>query len=172
MKGLILLFICSIFCFVACNDDLPEPTQNGANTFGCLINGEPWTPEVDGFNETAIDALFYWDADGSASLSMTATRDLDNSTKQFIKVNFRTDDFIVGEKYPIRPGMRNHNGLLAGDCRWIEVDTALYNEVSITNLDQDKMIISGTFRYTCREDECPEEIMEITKGRFDVKYRQ
>ena len=171
MKGLILLFICSIFCFVACNDDLPEPTQNGANTFGCLINGEPWTPEVDGWNETAIDALFYWDNNGSASLSITATREINSSDKQFTQVDFFSENFEIGLAMPASKNTDYHNGLNEGNCRWIEIDTSLHSEIIVTHVDKDNQTISGTFSYTCREDECDKTI-EITEGRFDVTYRQ
>ena len=50
-----IFFIISLFLFLtaACTktdddapagplDELPPATQTGANTFGCLINGEPW----------------------------------------------------------------------------------------------------------------------------------
>ncbi|QKG53326.1 hypothetical protein [Hymenobacter sp. BRD67] len=31
-------------------DQLPPATQTGAGTFGCLFNGQPWTPQgYDGY---------------------------------------------------------------------------------------------------------------------------
>jgi len=42
----ILIFIFCIFLFINCKknelDALPPATQNGANTFGCLVNGNAW----------------------------------------------------------------------------------------------------------------------------------
>ncbi|UOQ73224.1 hypothetical protein [Hymenobacter cellulosilyticus] len=36
---------------------LPPATQNGANTFGCLVNGRPWTPR--GNTGTSNYAVLY-----------------------------------------------------------------------------------------------------------------
>lgn len=54
MKNLTLLLLLSIICISSsCRDDnednpygLPNATQSGEHTFGCLINGEPWVAEV------------------------------------------------------------------------------------------------------------------------------
>ena len=41
-----LIFIFCLLLFNNCKkneqDALPPATQNGANTFGCLVNGKPW----------------------------------------------------------------------------------------------------------------------------------
>jgi len=44
------LFLALPLLLVSCkkNDPvsaLPPETQTGANTFGCLVNGQPWTPQ-------------------------------------------------------------------------------------------------------------------------------
>ena len=171
MKSLFFLFICSIFCFAACDDDLPEPTQNGANTFGCLVNGEPWTPEVDGFNEVAIDALFYLNSDGSAGLSILGIKDVNSEDRQSLRLDFFSEYFEVDSKYPLTDGIEWRDDQLSGNCIRIEIDTSLHNEIHITHLDSVDKTISGTFNLTYREDECDKAI-EITEGRFDVTYRQ
>jgi hypothetical protein len=38
-------------------DQLPPATQTGANTFGCLVNGQPWTPQ--GYNGTSNYSVVY-----------------------------------------------------------------------------------------------------------------
>jgi hypothetical protein len=56
-KLLLLSLIVSIFSFAKCNKDkidnngLPSATQEGRNTIGFMINGQPWTPK--GSNGTA-----------------------------------------------------------------------------------------------------------------------
>ena len=171
MKNLFFLFSLSIFLFIACDDDLPEPTQNGANTFGCLINGEPWTPEVDGFNEVAIDALFYLNSDGSAGLSILSIKDVNLDDRQSMRLDFFSENFEINSKYSFTDGIEWRDDQLAGNCVRIELDTNLHNEIYITHLNTADNIISGTFNLTYREDECDKTI-EITEGRFDVTYRQ
>lgn len=38
-------------------DQLPPATQTGANTFGCLLNGQVWTPQ--GYNGTSNYSVSY-----------------------------------------------------------------------------------------------------------------
>ena len=47
MKNL-LIILASFIIFTSCKksvDELPEPTQSGANTFGLKLNGEFWIPQ-------------------------------------------------------------------------------------------------------------------------------
>ncbi|MEZ4980871.1 MAG: hypothetical protein R2769_04640 [Saprospiraceae bacterium] len=55
-KGLPLLFTIVLFiCTISCKkeklegplSELPPSTQEGAHTFGCLINGKPWVAHLD-----------------------------------------------------------------------------------------------------------------------------
>lgn len=63
MKKLTLLAL-SALCFAACKktntpvqDQLPPITQTGAGTFGCLINGEVYTPQGFEQNKPAFDLI-------------------------------------------------------------------------------------------------------------------
>ena len=38
-------------------EQLPPATQTGANTFGCLLNGQPWMPQ--GYNGTSNYSVYY-----------------------------------------------------------------------------------------------------------------
>ncbi|WP_162550068.1 hypothetical protein [Hymenobacter nivis] len=38
-------------------DQLPPATQTGANTLGCLVNGQPWTPQ--GYNGSSNYSVVY-----------------------------------------------------------------------------------------------------------------
>ncbi|MFT4663498.1 MAG: hypothetical protein ACI8YQ_002166 [Polaribacter sp.] len=66
MKKITICLLGVLFLATACNKDddgsdnsygLPNATEQGANTFGCLIDGEPWVAEV-GWFECAV--LSYW----------------------------------------------------------------------------------------------------------------
>ena len=62
-KTLYSFLILFIFCFAKCEKDnidsngLPPATQEGKNTLGFMLNGQPWTPQ--GFNGTANLSLYY-----------------------------------------------------------------------------------------------------------------
>ncbi len=62
-KILTAITIIFIFCFAQCkkpkvdSNGLPAATQEGKNTFGFLLNGQPWPPH--GFNGTANLSLYY-----------------------------------------------------------------------------------------------------------------
>ena len=67
MKKYLLSMICLFILVLGCKKDhvaptppvdnidlhkypgLPDATQSGLNTMGCLINGKPWVAKVDGF---------------------------------------------------------------------------------------------------------------------------
>ncbi len=50
-------------------DQLPPATQTGANTFGCLVNGQAWTPNG---NDSTSNYTVYYDPnyrDGTLNIS-------------------------------------------------------------------------------------------------------
>ena len=51
---------------------LPPATQTGANTFGCLLNGQPWTPA--GFDGTTNYSVSYDPGYAGGTLSINAYR--------------------------------------------------------------------------------------------------
>ena len=53
-------------------DQLPPATQTGANTFGCLLNGQPWTP--GGSNGTDNYKVVYDPGYAGGSLDIRAYR--------------------------------------------------------------------------------------------------
>ena len=126
---------------------------------------------VDGSTEEPIDALFYLESNGSAGLTINTTKDLDRETSQFVEVSFFAENFELNKPFFASKNIDYHNGLSEGECRWIDIDTSLQNSIIITHLDSENQTISGTFEYTCREDECDETVV-ISEGRFDVQYRQ
>ena len=165
------LLLSLLILFSNCDDDLPEPTKNGANTFGCLVNGDSWVATVDGFTESATDALFYLNTDGSAYLTLTGILDDDNDIRQTIRVRFRAENFAINTKYRLDDEVKFRDDNRESSCSFITIDTAMHNEVVIKHIDEENRTISGTFEYTCREDECDETVV-ISEGRFDVQYRQ
>ncbi|MDJ1497574.1 hypothetical protein QNI19_31835, partial [Cytophagaceae bacterium DM2B3-1] len=58
MKPSYFLCFAFIVCLFACKkDDLPSPSQTGADTFGCKINGKSWIPN-GGNGWSGIEPIF------------------------------------------------------------------------------------------------------------------
>ena len=65
---------------------LPPATQTGANTFGCLLNGQLWTPA--GADGTSNYSVYYDPSFGGGSFNITTYRYSNNKadTKQSISI--------------------------------------------------------------------------------------
>ena len=166
---LVLLLLTLI---TACNDDdlpdlLPPTTQTGANTFGCRVNGEVWVPEVDGFNEMAIDALLSPNGTLNMQCRKEPISDDRNQTLQFSTV-IDISGRETSPKYNFTY-LRDRN--VDGACRVIELDTFTNHFVQITHIDSVNYTISGRFEFQLKEDDCSTTV-RVTEGRFDVTYRQ
>ena len=173
---LFVLALLPILLASSCQDDdaTPEPralelpplTHIGAGTFGCLMDGEVWLPEVDGIREVAIDALFTY----PPRITITATKE-PISTDQ-------DESITISRAYPI-DSANNRMTLFSNfydkrgvaDCKIIEVDTSQANYLIVDHLDETNSTISGRFECVMREPDCPEKTIRITEGRFDVRYR-
>jgi len=64
MKLLLSIIILSTILAVSCQQEeiappeLPPITQEGANTFGCLINGEVWLPYTPRDQDSPLSARY------------------------------------------------------------------------------------------------------------------
>jgi hypothetical protein len=166
--------IICIFCFSKCKKDkpdsngLPAATQEGKNTLGFLLNGQPWTPQG---------------VRGTGNLSI----DYDGGFKQgifsIVAYNFKTqisEQFIIG----VRDSLNFINAPITLSLDRLSLYSVSYNtpcdyfnqlndvtssgKITITKLDRTNRIISGTFSATLTKSGCSE--IKITDGRFDMKF--
>jgi len=178
MKKLLLL-LTIITTFSCCNNDddntptkpidqLPPATQTGAQTFGCLINGEAFVPPNFGSNSPSA---FYQFVDGAYTLGISARTGGGTELKSINigcldvplleETNYTLLEFATGNyfgEYTIGGGIDYH-GI-----------TSISNPgvLTITNFDQTNFIISGTFSFTVLDNNGNE--INITNGRFDMNY--
>ncbi|MBL7829253.1 MAG: hypothetical protein JNJ57_21640 [Saprospiraceae bacterium] len=185
MKRHILLLIITLYGLLvfSCRkpetpiDPLPPATQEGANTFGCYINGEPWVAEIAPYVlDPSVHKLeFIYDEPNTGLLDryyfqMGASR-----------VNDTTYDFIILSFMPINNigeidisnlsvfGSGLHLDYLTP--KGYEVDVMLHHEFKLTRLDMVNNICSGLFSFTALSNS-RQDTIHITDGRFDVKYSQ
>ena len=173
MRKLLLILI-TTFTLCSCDKDndkptnpvsqLPPATQTGENTFGCLINGEPFVVSNTS-NQTAI----YQDG----GLLIGGQKNINNNLTQVSMFISETNiGAIIAENNSY---VLNSNTVPKGEY-YIENQNCFYftssnysGSITITKLDNINFIVSGTFEFKSISDNC-EGIIDITNGRFDLQY--
>jgi hypothetical protein len=150
---------------------LPPATQTGANTFGCLVNGQPWTPK--GNNGRENFRITYDPTYAGGSLSIRAYRYPDQSAA-FQDINMGGDRINQAGTYQfVLTGDRKvfyTNTGKAFPCNDYDGPPSLTyrsGTLTITKLDLTVGIISGTFAFTLAKPGC--DTIKVTQGRFDYK---
>ncbi|WP_400192898.1 hypothetical protein [Hymenobacter sp. B81] len=147
-------------------DRLPAATQTGANTFGCLLNGQPFLPKGD-FSRHGL--VVSYDPDLNGGTLQIRARGLTQQNQEQL--------FILGGAFIARPG--NHAFAAPGGYPYFFDESASapcdshYNEpevyrrgsLTITRLDVRAGIVSGTFEFTLAKPGC--DTIKVTHGRFD-----
>jgi len=173
MKTILKLLLIPILFFLfatSCKkeDDLPKATQTGAGVFAAKINGATW------------EAGACWSCFGGGSgLSIN----YDNLTFFGISGKNKDKKFTVSI---VIENLKNTGTFILGNGKgsntasnYAAVYTSPNNfytsnsttgKITITKLDTNSKIISGTFEFTAEDERDPSNIMKITEGRFDVKY--
>ncbi len=137
---------------------LPEPTQSGENTFGCLINGKPWVAEIDPgvFDPTArkisssYNELEYGITDDFSFQINAQKLSLKDSISDYFNINIRPvynksviniNDLVYKDLFFITsvPG----SGPITG---WYTLDTLSAFRFEITNLNIEDNVCSGILR--------------------------
>ncbi len=146
-------------------DQLPAETQTGANTFGCLMNGDAWLPVGFPGPGGSLSVHYY-----NGALSMAATKkdgDFYNSITWAHENVFRPGKYYFKYISAGPPGAKYDND--RRHCYYFAEDAdSLDCYVIITKLDQHNMIMSGTFNLKLFSDSCG--YVNITNGRFDSKF--
>ncbi len=172
----ILIFICILtsFCFVKCEKDrtdvtgLPPATQEGKNTLGFLLNGEPWIPQ--GVRGTANLSIDYDPGYNQGIFSIVAYNFSIPISEQFIiglkdSLNFMNAPIILNLSRESLYSISYNT-----PCGYFNQrsDVSSSGSLTITKLDKLNHIISGKFNATLSKNGCP--TIQITEGRFDMRY--
>ena len=171
--ALLLLTQCS-----KCKDDpepvdkLPLATQTGANTFGCLVNGQAWTPQG---NNGAPN--FHCDYDRTfdgGTLLVSAYRYPKRGVSKSQDVSLLGRNIVPGSgTYPITltsdVAGSFYDELREQACQRYGGIDLIYQRgrLTVTRLDLQAGIVSGTFEFTLGVAGC--DSVRVTDGRFDSK---
>jgi len=158
------LFLTALAVFMLCTslkckkdktgiDALPPITQEGKNTFGCLVNGEVLVPKGSGFN-----------------IVQEVTK---NSDDYFIKIINNKRGSIILRLNAININTYSITCIdyinFLSQCNYILCPPEQFM-LKLSKLDEANKIIAGEFSGTLPAiDNCGE--VKITNGRFDLKYK-
>jgi hypothetical protein len=150
-------------------DKLPPATQEGKNTFGCLVNGKAWKPKGGGLLKPGLQ-LSYSEISGNFFISA---------------IHYRTEGFSgLGVSNGLFP-LFDASSVVLSDSAVFYYDTHLPCEtpyyytsigvdkegyINVSKIDREKGFISGTFEFDILDPVCL-DTFKITKGRFDIKYK-
>ena len=173
-----LLLLFSLWGLGGCSSDddscvgidcLPEATQTGAGTFGCLVNGEPFVDNSGDFN------CFYQLVDGEYYFSISGRKE--GFIPRGIRLSTTSLELANGETYQL---VNNEEGqahaavifYTTGNSNNTNTTNQNFNgSITITNLDFSDNIVSGYFEFNI-QDTLTSEIYSIKNGRFDAQFNQ
>jgi hypothetical protein len=141
---------------------LPEMTKVGANTMGCLINGDAWVAQVCP-GSVLTDVHADWGLpDGGLTLS--GTKHMPPEYKSLV-LSMSVDSLFNKGTYDLAYSYYgNHINL----CQYYADSTWTTGTMTITEFDRTNYIIAGTFECVLYSNDC-EDTLIITNGRFDVR---
>lgn len=176
MKNLLILFV-TLFILTSCDkdndktkkpiDQLPPATQIGANTAGCLVDGEAFLPKGNLQNNLVCNYI-----DGK-DFNISIGEKVNDKIRSLNVISYN-NNLIVGEIYQLKEyGASSKFGefiIYNQDFSKIEYRTnsSIIGELKITYHNFDKAILSGTFWFDAINSEG--KVVKVREGRFDMEY--
>ena len=152
---------------------LPPATQTGANTFGCLVNGQPYTPS--GYNGTTNFAVLYDPGFQGGNLQVMTYRYPEKGVSKTQEVALGGININRVGTYQLGPtsgtGASYIDDYRLPPCNEYRSDRSnafSKGRIVLTRLDLQAGIIAGTFEFTLSQPGC--DTVKVTQGRFDKKF--
>lgn len=175
-KIYLILFLFAFFLFAAgsCekedeNPQLPSITQTGEDTFGCLVDGKVWTPELviafptqSKVSAELIREFGYqmWEIGASQGAESSFYFGFYADSLKLGKINISADE-MYGNGIGLYYFSKNYD---RASFVWQE---NLFEQFYITKLDTINKVISGTFAFDAVN--LLGDTVKIREGRFDIK---
>ncbi|KHJ39512.1 hypothetical protein PBAC_00190 [Pedobacter glucosidilyticus] len=152
-------------------DALPVATQEGKNTFGCLVNGEVFIARTRGLFGPPYFACEYGFNSVTNSLRFLL-KGTDSIREPFSSITISSTgiSLISGTKLNLRELKDGNASARYSETLIDEFNTTSISkgEITITKLDESKRILSGTFWFDAVNE--TGEKVEVREGRFDMKF--
>lgn len=182
LKSLLIVLIATAL-FVSCKKDdvppieqLPAATQEGKNTFGCLVNGQVFKPKGSMFAGPILQC-FYQLVDGEYHFGLGANMDGEGECEVYSVKVFNDGSAIEnGKIYQLKTRSNSSASAMYTDAsskcgsdlvRYI-TNEITDGELKITYFNLEKQIVSGTFWFDAVN--AKGEKVEVREGRFDMQF--
>jgi hypothetical protein len=177
MKKLILLLFATLL-LSCCNkddnplrtnpvDQLPPTTQTGANTFGCLLDGEVFKP---GLTNNSLDCV-YQNINNEYYFSLQGNRRDANNNIILIGLSTKAKQIEQNNSYQLNENIDgNAYGTYFFNLDFSSTTSTEVGELKITKLDFINNIVAGTFWYDVKDNQGV--IHQFRDGRFDKQFTQ
>ena len=174
MKKLILIFTISGLLYGCSTKDepiaqtplsqLPAATQTGANTFGCLLDGQVFKPDLGNNNFQC----YYQFINGEYFFYIRGSKRI-NAIYSSVYIVSKNKQIAQGQEYDLKEEVN------FGVFGALSIGLPLYitskintGKLKITKLDEINQIVSGTFFFDVVNNQGVKH--EIRDGRFDSQY--
>jgi hypothetical protein len=150
---------------------LPPPTETGRRTFGFLLNGKAWYVDPNPFNGPRFTADYTY-----KRLRLYASGGIDSTNVAGLRVGgivgFDIRNILAAGTYTIDGRDSSSVGYVSyndgpAKCTY-QTDSTHPATVTVTKLDFNARIVSGTFSFTLETPGCKKVV--VTQGRFDSLF--
>ena len=138
--------------------NLPPATQYGANTFGCLVNGQEWLPQGS-YTQPYVSCNYI-----NGKLTLQANQ-VSSFGTQNIVINL-TNVHSTGS-HVLNPKLSGQNVYYDLFGKKFNCDSVTVGNLTMTRLDSIGRILSGTFYFDAIDSTSR---YKIRSGRFDLRY--
>ncbi len=175
-----ILITCLLVTGISCKkksnnpvNDLPPLTTTGANTFGCLVNGQAFLPKAAGVSGREPLNFSYGIVNNKTSLIINVENSGSKGSayiRLFINaaVLKQGEDYTLASGYPLDDspnGHYNYRGPQESYGTDYNTNNQVKGKLHLTYFNE--KIASGTFSFDAVSE--AGEKVEITEGRFDIK---
>ena len=181
-----ILFVLTLLLLLGCSKDnssndpvdrLPAATTTGANTAGCLVNGQVLLPKGNGFGGPILSCFYQQDLDGF-HLGLSISNKTNNILKT-IRMSLNPNQLVENNTYSLVKRIDNGSSYTSNfgvytiysdttSDNIFETNVLIIGEIKITKLNTTLRIISGTFWYDAINPQG--EVVQVREGRFDMRY--
>ena len=162
-------------------DELPPETQTGANTFGCLVDGQAFKPGGASLSGGSLQCNYQYLGNGAGGgyYFVLTGRYRNNNMGSGNSIGISTDSLKIeeGQIYSLKSKKKLHafaryssySSPVSVTKRYLSEDSIYVGEIWVKKLDSINQIVSGTFWFDAFDSTSNEKV-KIREGRFDMRY--
>ncbi len=165
---LLCLFLTFVACTACKKDKLTPETHTGANTFSCKINGAIFKPGYQElFGPTPLIGNMSTNSNGF-DLDISACN---QQLKPFQEIDIHLTSFNGLGTYTVKNNQLYFTYISYQYNLPFDTNLTGVGTLTLTRYDQANHIASGTFSFAVASKENPNNIIQITDGRFDIQAK-